>query len=90
MGHQGEKMPDKSSLQGACLSGKLSIEVKVEISLLCPSHMAVLFRKMPLTVSQVALSTVGVSKMSARFTRQSPRLGWATGEVGGGQQGGWA
>ena len=48
MGHQGEMMPDKSSLQSDCLSGKVSIEVKVEMCLLCPSHVTVLFMKMPL------------------------------------------
>lgn len=82
-------MPDKSGLQGDCLSGKFSIEFKVEISLPCPSHMRVLFRKMPLTVPRVALSTVGVSEMSARFTAQGLRLGCAMREVGG-QQGGWS
>lgn len=88
-GHQGEMTPDKSSLQGKCLSGTISTEVKVENCLLCPSHMTVLFRKMPLTVPQVALSTMGVSKMSTMFTGQGLRLGCAMGEVGG-QQGIWS
>lgn len=81
--------PGKSSLQGKCLSGTISIKVKVENCLLCPSHMTVLFRKMPLTVPQVALSTMGVSKMSTMFTGQGLRLGCAMGEVGG-QLGRWS
>lgn len=44
-GHQGEMMLDKSSLQGDCLSGKISTEVQVEISLFCPNHTTILFRK---------------------------------------------
>lgn len=55
--------PDKSSLLEECLSGKICVEVKAEICLLCPSHITFLYRKLPLTVPQVALNTVGVSEM---------------------------
>lgn len=74
--------PDKSSLQEDCLSDKISIEVKAEMCLLCPSHVIFLYRSLP----QVALNTVGISEMSVFFREQGLRLGCTMGEVGGYQE----